>query len=103
LEERDPRLLQGLEALVGLVMLVDDLLDWPADEEAGIPTFVTAHLSADGRPSPQTWSRVRDLADGFRSTLDSAGSAEPALGPLVLAGLVVWFGAIILTHIQRVR
>jgi hypothetical protein len=81
----EPRVFRTLASLVGLVQLVDDLLDWKEDWAHRRPSYVTGFLG-ERRPS----------FDRFRSMLAVSPDWTPEAAPLTLAGILVWFLAIAL-------
>jgi hypothetical protein len=84
------RSLDALVALVGLVQLVDDLLDWKDDCDCRRPSFVTAFLRDWKRPSRTSMMPVRVCANRFRDTLLATSERNPRGVPLAAAGLLVW-------------
>jgi hypothetical protein len=96
----EPRFFQAVVALVGLVQLVDDLLDWKDDWACRRPTYVTAFLRQWTHPTGEVMTQIRFRANRFRHLLVAASSRRLELVPLMLAGGVVWLLA---RFLMRVR
>jgi hypothetical protein len=96
----EPRLFQGVVALVGLVQLVDDLLDWKDDWACRRPTYVTAFLRQWAHPTGEAMTHIRFRANRFRHLLVAASGRRPELVPLMLAGGLVWLLAIFLMRVR---
>jgi len=96
----EPRLFQAVVALVGLVQLVDDLLDWKDDWACRRPTYVTAFLRHWAHPTSDAMIHIRFHANRFRHLLVAASSRRLELVPLVLAGGIVWLLARLLMRVR---
>jgi hypothetical protein len=96
----DPRVFQAVVALVGLVQLVDDLLDWKDDWACRRPTYVTAFLRQWAHPTREAINPIRFRANRFRHLLVTASDRRPELVPLMLAGGVMWLLAILLMRVR---
>ena len=97
----EPRFFQVLVALVGLIQLVDDLLDWKDDWACRRPTYVTAFLRDWTRPSKESVWQIQLHANRFRGLLLAKGNLEVV--PLTLAGGLMWLLAITLIKIRLPR
>jgi hypothetical protein len=100
LRSLEPRLFQALVALVGLVQLVDDLIDWKDDWACRRPTYVTAFLRQWAHPTSVGVTHIRFRANRFRHLIVAATGRRPELVPLMLAGGMVWLMAIGLMRIR---
>jgi hypothetical protein len=99
----EQRSLDALVALVGLVQLVDDLLDWKDDCACRRPSFVTAFLHDWKRPSRASMMPVRLHAKRFRDTLLATSERNPRGVPLAAAGVLVWLLVAVLLRIRFSR
>ena len=97
----EPGIFQALVALVGLIQLVDDLLDWKDDWACRRPTCVTAFLRNWTGPSRESGLQIQLHANRFRGLLLANRDLETV--PLVLAGTLMWLLAIALTKIRFPR
>ena len=95
----EPRMFEAFVALVGLVQLVDDLIDWRDDWACRRPTYVTAFLR-EWTPTRQAIVHLRSHADRLRGLLVEAAAHRLEVIPLALAGGVVWLIAVALLRIQ---
>lgn len=98
-----PHQFRALLALVGLIQLVDDLLDWKDDWACRRPTYVTAFLQDGPRPSRPTAARLQTLAAGFRARLAATAERHAETAPFAIAGAFVWLLAIGLMKIRFAR
>lgn len=98
----EPSLFRALVALVGLVQLVDDLLDWKDDWASRRPTYVTAFLRNWTRLS-ESRAQIHLHANRFRGVLLSACEQDLEAAPLMLAGVFVWVLAVMLIRIRLPR
>jgi len=96
----EPRLFQAVVALVALVQLVDDLLDWKDDWACRRPTYVTAFLRKWAHSTQDAMPHIRLRANRFRHLLVAASGRRPELVPLRLAGAVVWLLAMFLVRVR---
>jgi hypothetical protein len=98
-----PRLFQALVALVGMVQLADDLVDWKEDWACRRPTYVTAFLG-DRTTSREPMSMHIELqANRLRGQLMAAYECELKVAPLMLAGFLTWLLVMVLTKIRFPR
>lgn len=98
-----PRVFQSLVALVGLVQLVDDVIDWKDDCASRRPTYVTALLREWRQPSRQSLADLHRYANHFRGLLVAAAQSDAEATPLAIAGLLVWFLATALMKVRFAR
>lgn len=96
----EPRQFDALVALVALVQLVDDLVDWKDDWASRRPTYVTAFLHDWARPSRGSMRHLRVYADRLRTLLISTADRRLEVAPLTLAGGFVWLVAVFLMRIR---
>ena len=99
----EPGLFGSLVALVGLVQLVDDLIDWKDDWACRRPTYVTAFLRDWTSPSREFVTHIPFHAKRFRGVLRTAFERDAGAAPLTMAGLLVWFLAVTLMRIRFPR
>jgi hypothetical protein len=99
----EPRFFRSLVALVGLLQLVDDLLDWKDDWACRRPTYVTAFLHDWASPSRRFVTHIPLHAKRFRGVLRTAFKRDAGAAPLTMAGLLVWFLAVTLMEIRFPR
>lgn len=97
------RSMETLVALVGLVQLVDDLLDWKDDCACRRPSFITAFLHEWKRPSRASMRPVRLQANCFRDTLIANSQRNPRGAPLAAAGILVWLVVLALLRLRFSR
>jgi hypothetical protein len=90
----EPHVFEALVALVNLVQIVDDLLDWKDDWASRRPSYVTAFLNK---------MHIRDYANQSRRVLIAEGTRDPQAAPLALAGIMVWCLAITLLNFRFPR
>ena len=95
----EPVVFEALLALVALVQLVDDLLDWRDDWASRRPTYVTAFLREWAQPR-QALKQLHAHANHFRTLLVAASDHRVEVAPLTLAGGIVW---LIATALIRIR
>src|SRR5688572_3536463 len=96
----EPVMFEALLALVGLIQLVDDILDWKDDWTARRPTYVTAFLREWTQPPCHALTHLRAHANQFRGSLVSASERRLEIAPLMLAGFLVWMMAVVLARIR---
>jgi hypothetical protein len=94
-----PHFLRALLALVGLIQLVDDLIDWRDDWSARRPTFVTAFLRESEGPG-RVATPLRAIADRFRTLLAAGSRRHVETAPVAMAGACVWLLAVVLVRIR---
>ena len=97
-----PRRFQALVALVGLVQLADDLVDWKEDWACRRPTYVTAFLGDQTSREPMTM-HIHLHANRMRGLLVAASERDLEVVPLMLAGLLAWLLIMALTKIHFAR
>jgi hypothetical protein len=95
-----PRSFRCLVALVGLVQLVDDLLDWKEDWACRRPTYVTAFLNDWKGPSSEIVKHIQVHANRFRGALVAASERDLKAAPFAIAGFLVWIVALVLLKIR---
>lgn len=96
----EPGLFQAVVALVALIQLVDDLIDWKDDFSCRRPTYVTAFLHELAGPPNEAIGHIRLHANRFRGMLAAASVGRLDAVPLALAGGIVWLVAILLMRIR---
>jgi hypothetical protein len=96
----EPPLFRAVVALVGLVQLVDDLLDWKDDWACRRPTYVTAFLRQWAHPTTEAMTQLRFRANRFRRLLVAAAARRVEAVPLMLAGDIVWLMALFLMRVR---
>jgi len=99
----EPRVFQALVALVGLIQLVDDLLDWKDDWACRRPTYVTAFLSDSSGPSRESVTPIRLHANRFCGLLIATLEQDLYVAPLTVAGIFVWVVARALMKVRFLR
>lgn len=99
----EPRVFQSFVALVGLIQLVDDLLDWKDDWACRRPTYVTAFLSDSARPSSRSVTPIRLHANRFCGLLIGTMEQDLNVAPLTVAGIFVWVVARALMKVRFSR
>lgn len=97
----EPRLFQALVALVALIQLVDDLIDWKDDWACRRPTYVTAYSHQWAQPSRKSLRQLQCHADRLRSELLAERNIEAM--PFMLAGLLTWILAAALIKVRFPR
>ncbi|HET9219465.1 MAG TPA: hypothetical protein VFR18_20935, partial [Terriglobia bacterium] len=96
----EPVMFEALLALVALVQLVDDLLDWKDDWACRRPTYVTAFLREWTQPSRPSWDQLRAHANRLWRFLVDASRCRGEIVPLMLAGGVVWVMAMVILRLR---
>lgn len=96
----EPLFFDALVALVGLIQLVDDLLDWKDDSACRRPTYATAFLRDWTQLSRESIKHIQIHANRFRGLLVAASERDPGAALLTLAGVLVWLIVIALTKIH---
>jgi hypothetical protein len=96
----EPVMFEAFLALVGLLQVVDDLIDWRDDWVSRRPTYVTAFLREWTPPPRQAVIHLRAHADHFRRSLVAASDRRLEIAPLSLAGGVVWLTAMVLMRMR---
>ena len=96
----EPVMFEALLALVALVQLVDDLLDWKDDWACRRPTYVTAFLRDWSQPSRPLWHQLHAHANGLWRFLVDASGRRVEVAPLMLAGGVVWVMAMVILRLR---
>lgn len=95
-----PAMFEALLALVALVQLVDDLLDWKDDWASRRPTYVTAFLREWTPPSRPPGNRLHAYANELWRFLVQASGRRVEIAPLMLAGGIVWVMAIVILRLR---
>jgi hypothetical protein len=99
----EPRVFQALVALVGLIQVVDDLLDWKDDWACRRPTYVTAFLNDSSRSSRESVRHIRLHANRFCGLLIASMEQDLYVAPLAVAGIFVWVVARALMKVRFAR